>query len=312
MQNELKSEAVQLPPVLLIVFKRPDLTRKQLESIRAGKISRLYVACDGPRENRPEDKAKVDAVRRVIAEYESALQPITLYQETNLGCGKGVSTAISWFFEHEEEGIILEDDCYPDPSFYRFCGEMLERYRNVTNVMQVAGYNALSGACPIDADYRFSHCGWQWGWATWRRAWAFFDLKMASWPEFKRLGLHNSAPFCEPRIRVCDEMYEGGCDTWDFQWQYAMAANYGLSVIPRFSLITNVGVGFECTHGIECNVSQEQHVLVRPVNFPLKHPRFIIVDPVYDRLWMDKIEITAAKKLRQFLGKLLRKYRLIK
>lgn len=295
------------PPVLLISFKRPDLTRRMLENIRQAQPARFYAACDGPRLDRPDDAEKVRAVRSVIAEFGAALHPQTLYQETNLGCARGVSAAISWFFEHEEEGIILEDDCLPDQSFYPFCGELLERYRGVANVMQIAGYNALSGIREMEADYLFSHHGWQWGWATWRRAWLHFDLKMASWPDFKAQGLHQSAPFHPPRIRVTDEMYAGGCDTWDFQWQYAMAANYGLSVIPKYSLITNVGVGLGCTHGIERNASQDQHVRVRPVTFPLKHARFVIADPVYDGLWAARVHVTAARRARQFVGQLLQK-----
>jgi hypothetical protein len=297
----------QVPPVLLIVFRRPELTRKMLESIRSAKPARFYVACDGPRAGRPDDEERVRAVRASVAEYENDLHPIKLYQEQNLGCGKGVSTAISWFFEHEEEGIILEDDCYPDPSFYRFCGDMLSRYRDVTNVMQVAGYNALSGACPINADYRFSHYGWQWGWATWRRAWAHFDLGMETWPEFKKQGLCKCASFCDARNRVCDQMFASNAiDTWDFQWQYAMAANYGLSVIPKYSLIKNVGAGLDCTHGVEGAECRNIEVLVRPVGFPLNHPKFIVPDPTYDHMWEDKVRISTASKLRQCISYLLR------
>jgi hypothetical protein len=255
---------------------------------------------------------KVRAVRAVISEFESELHPIKLYQETNLGCGKGESTAMSWFFENEEEGIVLEDDCFPDPSFYRFCGEMLERYRNVANVMQVSGYNDMSGECPTDEDYRFSHYGWSWGWAGWRRAWAHFDLEMKSWPEFKAKGLHKCASFCEPRVRVCDEFFSGNSsDTWDFQWQYAMAANYGLSIIPKYSLIKNVGAGLDCAHGVEGVPVKSREVLVRPVEFPLKHPTFIVPDPTYDHLWEERVRITAAIRARQFFGNLLRKLRLM-
>ncbi len=297
-----------MPPVLLIVFRRAGLTRQMLESIRDANPPKVYIACDGPRPNRPDDVEKVRAVRAVIDEFENELHPEKLYQETNLGCGKGESTAMSWFFENEEEGIVLEDDCLPDPSFYRFCGEMLERYRNVTNVMQIAGYNDMSGECPIDADYRFSHYGWSWGWAGWRRAWKHFDLKMESWPEFKSLGLHKCASFCEARVRVCDEMYAGNAiDTWDFQWQYAMAANYGLSIIPKYSLIKNVGAGLDCAHGVEGADCKNREVLVRPVEFPLKHPKFIVPDPTYDHLWEDKVRVTTALRLRQCAGHLLRR-----
>ena len=302
----------EVPPVLLIVFKRPDLTRKMLESIQQARPARLYVACDGPRPGRADDENKVSAVRAVVDEFADELRPITLYQKGNLGCGKGVSTAISWFFEHEEEGIILEDDCFPDPSFYRFCGEMLERYRDVTNVMQVSGYNAVSGACAVDADYRFSRYGWQWGWATWRRAWAHFDLKMESWPEFKKLGLQQGAAFFSDRICIFEDMYKGKCDTWDYQWQYAVASNDGLSVVPKFSLITNVGIGLDCTHGVECNASQDQKVVVKPLFFPLKHNRFVVADPIYDRHLVSTCRTSTINKVRRLFGHLLRKCGLLR
>ena len=112
MENIFKAHSSEapIPPVLLIVFRRPSLTRKMLESIRNAKPPRLYIACDGPRSNRSDDEEKVRAVRSVISEFADELHPMTLYQETNLGCGKGVSTAITWFFEHEEEQTIGEGE----------------------------------------------------------------------------------------------------------------------------------------------------------------------------------------------------------
>jgi hypothetical protein len=155
------------------------MVRQQLELLAAAGPLRCYVACDGPRTGNWAEAQAVASVQSVVAEYAKHLDLRTQFQEVNLGCGRGVSTAINWFFECETEGIILEDDCHPSAGFFAFCVELLERYRNVSHVMQIAGYNRLSPLDWIDSDYIFSNYGCQWGWATWRRAWDHFDLKMA-------------------------------------------------------------------------------------------------------------------------------------
>jgi hypothetical protein len=163
----------------------------------------------------------------------------------------------------------------------------------------------VSGEMPIDADYRFSHYGWQWGWATWRRAWAHFDLKMQSWPEFKKNQLHNGAAFYKDRIDVFDEMYAGKCDTWDFQWSYAVASNYGLSIVPQYSLVKNLGIGFDCTHGTERHESQDQKVLVRPIVFPMVHPRFVMVDTLFDQLLIKKFRKSFFDNMKDYIKRFL-------
>lgn len=273
----------QVPPVLLIVFRRPELTRKMLDSIRAAKPARLYVACDGPRAGRPDDEERVWSVRAIVAEYENDLHPITRYQTQNLGCGKGVSTAISWFFEHEEEGIILEDDCYPDPSFYRYCGELLSLYRNDTRVMYVSGYNFFHSISTMADSYRFTKFGWQWGWATWRRSWAFFDMSLTMWPEFTARKLHLSDAFDSERVKRINRLRSDDIDTWDYQWGVCTLMQNGLGICPTYSLVTNIGVGFENTHGNDLGYAQDLGVPVRPMDFPLKHPPFVFPDMEYDR-----------------------------
>jgi hypothetical protein len=277
------ANAAVSPPVLLIAFRRPELTRRLLESIRAARPDRLYVACDGPRIGRAGEAEKVSAVHAVVAECVGDLNPVTLYRAENLGCGRGVSEAISWFFEHEEEGIILEDDCLPDASFYPFCAELLDRYRDVSNVMQVAGYNAFANGVLRPSDYSFTSYGYQWGWATWRRAWRHFDLAMASWPAFKALGYHRGPAFNRDRVRLLDATYSGQVDTWDYQWAFAMAAESGLSAVPHGNLVINLGMnGPDGTHYTEIQSVSRVPSTVTPVTFPLRHPQFVYADPEYD------------------------------
>jgi hypothetical protein len=270
------------PPVLFLVFRRPDLTRAVWDAIRAAKPPRVYVACDGPRPGRDGEAEQVERVRDLIDRDSAGLDVRRLYQPTNLGCGRGVSTAISWFFEHEPEGIILEDDCLPGPSFFPFCSELLERYRDDTNVMQVAGFNPLGKPQAWQSDYVFSQYGWQWGWATWRRAWQHFDLAMASWPDFKQAGLHHGSNFWPARVAVFDTTFRGRIDTWDYQWAFAMASRWGVSAVPRLSLIRNIGLG-EGTHYRGRPGGPTMTALAGALSAHLRHPRFIVPDPAFDR-----------------------------
>lgn len=293
------------PPVLLIVFRRADLTRQMLENISQAKPTRFYIACDGPRTDYPADVEHVQAVRDVVAEFESVLKPIKLYHDKNLGCGVGVSTAISWFFEHEEEGIILEDDCYPDPTFYRFCAELLERYRHDTRVMYINGYNNFFNIKTTDDSYRFTKFGWQWGWATWRRAWSYFDLSMSSWPEFKKRGLHKSDAFDAGRITRLDRHYKRNANAWAAYWGVATLMQNGLGISPMWSLVTNTGAGYMSTHGLDVGKAIDRGVPIHPMEFPMKHPPFIFPDMEYDRQVM-RIASKRGNLVRRILGKLKR------
>lgn len=276
------TEETQIPSVLLLTFCRPDHAARVLERIRQAQPAALYVACDGPRPGRADDVENVTRIREMVSRIDWCSSVQTLFRDRNLGCGRAVSEAITWFLEAAGEGIILEDDCLPDETLFRFCAEMLHRYRDVSQVMQVAGYNLLSGRYDAPADYLFSHFGWQWGWATWKRAWERFDLNMRSWPEFKRQGFHRAHPFYPARVQIFDDTWAGRIDTWDYQWAYAMAATGGLSVVPRHSLVENIGFGPGATHGTDAVAGNRYRVPVCPMVLPLSHPDFVCADRVYD------------------------------
>jgi hypothetical protein len=192
-----------------------------------------------------------------------------------------VSQAITWFLAEVGEGIILEDDCLPDLSFFPFCAEMLERYRNVSNVMQISGFNLISDSYPMESDYILSNLGWQWGWATWQRAWNQFDYKMSSWPRFKTLGLHKYFPFNSDRSKIFDDTFAGKIDTWDYQWAYAVASHSGLSVVPRLNLVRNIGFGCG-THSTTIQGTERYNIPSCSLHFPLRHFDFLFPDVRYD------------------------------
>ncbi len=272
-------------PILLLVFSRPDTTRQVFGRIREARPKKLYIAADGPRRDRPEEAERCREVRELVTRIDWDCELKTLFRETNLGCRKGSPGAITWFLDEAGEGIILEDDCVPHPHFFRFCRELLERYRDDARVMQVTGAN-FQGGWRRDASYSyyFSLLGSSWGWATWQRAWRLFDVDMTAFAEIKAKGYLKDACASEEeltlRMKEFDRVHSGKVtDSWSYQWKYSMLVNHGLAIIPNANLIMNIGFGPLATHtrGIPS--------FIRPLGemeFPLRHPPFMIRDVVSD------------------------------
>lgn len=277
-----------VPPVLLIGFNRPQLTRQVLQSLRLAQPAKLYVAVDGPRKDRPEDVRKCEAVRSVAADVDWPCEVRTLFRESNLGCRLGVAGAIEWFFANEEEGIILEDDCLPSPSFFEYCATMLHRFSDDYRVMMVTGYNAQDTWGTDEQDYFFSHLGGIWGWATWRRAWRLFDMEMRYLDEALRRG--SLVGLLGPKAgHLREEQFRAvrrdRVDTWDYQWGLARHINSGLSVVPTKNLVENIGFGADATHTKQApsSVTSRRHELT----FPLTENRIVVADRAYDETFFD-------------------------
>ena len=148
-------------------------------------------------------------------------------------------------------GIILEDDCVPHPSFFKFCEELLIKYKDEKKVMQISGFNALNKVS-LKESYYFAKFGSIWGWATWKRAWKNYDLNMSGWLKVKEEKLYKN--FCDSyleekwRVKVFDRAYNDKYNTWDYQWSFAKLINDGLSIVPTNNLIDNIGFGENATH----------------------------------------------------------------
>lgn len=233
------------PPVLLIVFNRKDTALRVMEGIAAQRPPRLYIAGDGARAARPDEAAIVEDVRQsVLSAVDWPCEVVTRFQDKNLGCRKGVIAAIDWFFSNENEGIILEDDVVPSPDFFRFCAEMLERYRNESRVMMVSGTNPL-GAGVRSREYFFSSLGSIWGWASWRDAWARYDVKMSGSDSAQfaaELRQRHGRATARYLTHIFDFHRKHDVDTWDTQWMYTVQACGGLAVMPRANTIRNIGI----------------------------------------------------------------------
>ncbi|GAA4380784.1 nucleotide-diphospho-sugar transferase [Hymenobacter koreensis] len=274
--------------VLLLVFNRPGTTRHVLEAIRAAQPKRLYVAADGPRPGRPADEALCAETRQLVTDLvDWPCELHTQFRSTNLNCGLGPATAIDWFFSHESEGIILEDDCVPTPAFFRFCHELLARYRTDERVMHIGGNNFAREAQrppqPGTDSYFFSQQVNSWGWATWRRAWHLYDFQLKLLPELRRRGLLGGLYPSALQRRYWLSKFEqvratpGTPDIWDYQWHFAVAANGGLTVVPQVNLVRNIGFGADATHTFDSD-DDCANVPATELAFPLQHPPVVLRD----------------------------------
>lgn len=273
-------------PVLMIVFNRPEKTRQAFEQVRKARPAQLFLAADGPRPDRPEDVARCEQTRAIVTAVDWPCTVETLFRDRNLGCKRGVEEGITWFFSQVAAGIILEDDCVPAPSFFPYCAELLERYRDAEDVMMVSGTNILGQWKPERQSYHFSYNYNIWGWATWRRAWARYDPAMSKWadPAVKdsiRRILGNQQ-FRRSRAQF-DSVYEGRVDTWDWAWNLAMLAHGGVAALPARNLVTNIGFDHEATH-TKNEWSQRAGLATHELTFPLTPPPTRAPDREYDRL----------------------------
>lgn len=276
-------------PVLLIVFNRLDTTKQVLDAIREAKAPRLYIAADGPRGHVTGEDSKVRAVREyVLSHIDWDCEVKTLFRENNLGCKYAVSGAINWFFENEEMGIILEDDCLPSQSFFFFCSELLERYKNDVRIWQISGANLLENRIKLSTSYIFSRYGGIWGWATWARHWHKYDIHMISWPE-KKMDQRWLRSVTETEVEInirkkrFDNVYYQNFNTWDYQWIYTKLLANGLSIIPRRNLVKNIGFGADATHTATLN-----HVMGlerKEMEAVLIHPDHVGCNPSYENLY---------------------------
>lgn len=264
-------------PILFIVFNRPATTVRVFEAIKKLRPKELFIAADGPRHK--EDREKCAEVRRIVGDIDWDCQVKTLFRDKNFGVKLAGSSAIDWFFSQVEQGIILEDDCLPDQSFFWYCQELLERYQDNDKIWHISGNNWQKYR--TEYSYYFSQIPHIWGWATWRRAWQYYDIAIKDFPRF--VEAEKIAAMFKPKIfqkfwlDVFNRNYLGQDNGWDFQWAFAMFNHGGLAVHPQINLISNLGFGQEASHSFD-PVSSFANRPTGTLEFPLKHPPAIIVD----------------------------------
>lgn len=271
--------------VLLLVFNRLDTTKQVFEAIKKAKPPRLYIAADGARDANEGEEVKVQSVREyILSNINWDCEVKTLFRDANEGCKLAVSGAIDWFFDNEEMGIILEDDCLPTQSFFWFCEELLEKYKDDTRVGQVSGFNPLNSFNSLDDSYLFSKFGPIWGWASWRRAWSHYDVKIEQWPKVKSDGIIDLMTDSKKetlwRTKLFDNIYAEKIDTWDYQWSFSKLINSELSIVPSRNLIQNIGFGDESTH-TKGAIDKRFNIVFEVYN--IKHPAYILRNKIFDK-----------------------------
>jgi hypothetical protein len=277
-------------PVLFLIFNRLDTVKRVFREIRAQQPSALYIAADGPRPQKGEaERAACSEVRAwVVSQIDWDCGVHTLFREENLGCGVAVSGAITWFFENVEEGIILEDDCLADPSFFSFCEEMLTRYRDCPQVMHISGNNNQDDMGDYPYSYYFSVYSHIWGWAAWRRSWQGFDLKMEEWDAIRQdpdrvkelmFGVYTEGSRRYRRMQF-DLIRRGEINSWAYPYLFSLWRQKGLTIIPAVNLVENIGVGGDATHTTALQPFRIRKK--RSLDFPLQHPPEVVLNKALD------------------------------
>jgi len=272
-------------PVAFFIFNRPHLTQKVFESIRDAKPAMLLVVADGSRSDRAGEAELCAQTRAIIKQVDWRCEVLTNFSEVNLGCKRRVSSGLDWVFDTVEEAIILEDDCLPHATFFSFCKELLERYRYDSRIMAISGDNFQFGRRRTEDSYYFSRYNHCWGWASWRRAWRYYDVEMSLWSTVKQGKWLQDLLEDDRAIQYWTELFEAvssdRLDTWDYQWTFACWIQHGLTILPTVNLVSNIGFGTGATHTKVTN--QLSNLPNEAIRFPLQHPEFIIQDLEADK-----------------------------
>lgn len=284
-------------PIAFFIFKRPDTTRRVFETIRQVKPKQLFVIADGPRVDRPEESALCEATRNIIYQVDWDCDLQKNYATTNLGLIKRFKSGLDWVFENIDRCIILEDDCLPDPSFFRFCSELLKRYENDKNIFSITGHNHLGEWQSSKSSYFFANYFDCWGWATWRRVWENYDPEMQLWADPRsrekvRSVIADDQQF-RNRAKVMDMAFNQDI-SWDYPFFFMSLLNEGLTITPSKNLIHNIGFGVGASNTKSKN-DKRSKVVASKLNFPLVHPQSITVDREYDYLRYKKVWRRTAK-----------------
>ena len=279
-------------PIVLIIFRRPETTLKVFDQIRQVKPSKLFVISDAPRTDRPDESEQCEKTRAIIDYVDWDCEIVKHYADTNLGPFRCIASGLDWVFNQVEEAIILEDDCFPDLTFFRFCEELLDYYRNDQRIMAISGDNFQLGHQRTEDSYYFSRYTHSWGWATWKRAWKYADMEMKAWPQVREQNLLKLILDNDREVRYWDTMlqatYESKIVAWDYRWTLAAWLQNGLTILPNVNLISNIGFGEGATNTISTK-NPWINLPTESMNFPLQHPEFIIRDSMADKFTQDSV-----------------------
>lgn len=280
--NVLKHQRLNVA-IAFFIFNRPNTTKKVFEVIRQVKPPKLFVIADGCRENNLSDQKNCFLVRSIIETVDWDCEVIKKYSEVNLGLDKNIVTGLNCVFESVDRAIILEDDCLPHPSFFYFCQELLERYKNNHRITKISGINRQDSWNFAQQSYHFCLYGSFWGWATWKRAWNLYSnyRQLLGDQEVQQ----NIANLIDNEVQLNYIQKTSQIDNWDYQWNFVQLAYNGLSIIPALNLVKNIGFSGQATHtkGISILKINNAYLDLFDIKFPLKHPVSMEIDRIYDK-----------------------------
>lgn len=284
-------------PVLYIVFNRPACVQKVLRKIKEAKPTELFIAADGPRNEVQTDHENCEKVRNLVSTIDWKCNTEKLFRNENIGCAKAIGGAISWFFENVDQGIILEEDCLPDTSFFQYAEFLLKKYQDYDRIMHIAGTNLLPFP-EAEYSYSFSRLVQVGASATWKRAWRCYDNKLSNWPTVKtRLDQDIFGQYTERFFHAIDKAYSNPGRAYGPIWAYSCLANNGLSIVPKVNLIKNIGFGKGATHTKNARDIQAK-ITATHLSFPLKSPSTIEADKKYDEDYLGRIYSQNSGKTR--------------
>ena len=294
-------------PILFLIFNREDKTQKVFEAIRRQKPKFLYVAADGARKDKPGEIEKCRRTRDIIKQVDWDCEVKTLFRAENLGCKIAVSSAITWFFEQAEYGIILEDDCLPDPSFFPFCEELLIKYKDDERIGHIGGDCFFPSLVTKNQSYDFCSFAHIWGWASWRRVWKNYDVNFNYWRKYQHdinkrnslfTGLREKIYFSSAITDAIDGL--NGINTWDTQYFFMLRTQHQLCIYPSVNLVTNIGIGdINAAHTTKKN--DRVFIQSSTLSFPLIHPSYILSNHDIDRITIKKNFFSYRRLLRYLL-----------
>ena len=277
----MSKEFILTTPVVFITYIRLDTAKIVFEQIRKAKPQKLYLISDGGK-----DEIGCERVKKVRDYIEKNIdwncEVKKNYAVSNMGCRNRVQSGLSWVFKQEEQAIILEDDVVPSASFFEFCQEMLDYYKNDGRIMMITGNKRLPDY-KIEGDYTFSRFCSIWGWATWRRAWISYDDEMSAWPKAKKQKLLKKIYGSNVSLslsREFDMTYTGEINSWAYRWHLTMAVKGGLEIVPKYNLIDNIGQNnLDSTHSFKNKID----MVINDIEFPMSYQEEIVSNELYDK-----------------------------
>ncbi len=305
-------------PILFFIFNRPKETALSFAEIKCVRPIKLFIVADGPRSE--EESHLCEQTRAVVENIDWACEVVRKYSNTNRGCGRHIASSIDWVFSKVDEAIIIEDDCIPDQTFFQFCEEMLNKYRNNLHIMSIAGISLQEKNTKFDfqESYYFSIIAHGTAWATWKRAWNTYDFDMKLWPAFKKTGelspwFANQGAY-ERFSRVWDQYFRHEIIGWDSQWSFACIMNHGLCINPSVNLITNIGQNERGTNfkGNNFLGNQPRYTMIFPMTEPTEIKPNRVADDYKYRMVYGIDNKFIYRILRPFKNKFPKKYAYIK